>query len=67
VENWSAPWTQLARRRSAQFGAILAQAVRDGELRQLTVAPKFYRGASTVGNVGILYEKVSDRPVTQVP
>ncbi|MDO8211814.1 glycosyltransferase family 39 protein [Conexibacter sp. CPCC 206217] len=67
VENWSAPWTQLARRRSAQFGAILAQAVRDGELRELAVAPKFYRGASTVGNVGILYEKVSDRPMTQLP
>lgn len=67
VENWSAPWTQLARRRSAQFGAILAQAARDGVLRELTVAPKFYRGASTVGNVGILYEKVSDAPTTQLP
>lgn len=67
VENWSAPWTQLARRRSAQFGAILAQAVREGVLREVAVAPKFYRGASTVGNVGILYEKVSDRPVTQLP
>jgi mannosyltransferase len=67
VENWSAPWTQLARRRSAQFGAILAQGARDGTLRELAVAPKFYRGASTVGNVGILYEKVSDRPTTQVP
>jgi hypothetical protein len=67
VENWSAPWTQLARRRSAQFGAILAQAARDGILREIAVAPKFYRGASTVGNVGILYEKVSDRPLTQLP
>jgi mannosyltransferase len=67
VENWSAPWTQLARRRSAQFGAILAQAVRDGTLKKLTVSPHFYRGASTVGNVGILYEKVGDEPVNQLP
>lgn len=67
VENWSAPWTQLARRRSAQFGAILTEAARDGTLRKLTVSPRFYRGASTVGNVGILYEKVSDRPVNQLP
>jgi mannosyltransferase len=65
VENWSAPWTQLARRRSAQFGAILAEQVQAGTLRKLGVAPQFYRGASTVGNVGILYEKVSDRPTSQ--
>lgn len=68
VENWSAPWTQLARRRSAQFGAILQeQAGPGGTLRQIGVAPQFYRGASTVGNVGILYEKVRDTPTTQVP
>lgn len=68
VENWSAPWTQLARRRSAQFGAILQEQSRPGgTLRQIDVAPQFYRGASTVGNVGILYEKVRDRPDTQLP
>jgi hypothetical protein len=68
VENWSAPWTQLARRRSAQFGAILQeQAGPGGTLRQIAVAPQFYRGASTVGNVGVLYEKVRDTPTTQVP
>lgn len=68
VENWSAPWTQLARRRSAQFGAILqAESRPGGTLRQIDVAPQFYRGASTVGNVGILYEKVRDQPTDQAP
>jgi mannosyltransferase len=54
VQNWKAPWTQLVRRRSAQWGAILAG---DTTLRQLQVAPQFYRGASTVGNSAVLYEK----------
>jgi mannosyltransferase len=54
VENWRAPWTQLVRRRSAQWGAILAG---DGTLRQIQIAPQFYRGASTVGNSAVLYEK----------
>lgn len=56
VENWRAPWTQLVRRRSAQWGAILAG---DTTLRQIQVAPQFYRGASTVGNSAVLYEKTA--------
>ncbi|MBS1869635.1 MAG: glycosyltransferase family 39 protein [Actinobacteria bacterium] len=56
VQNWKAPWTQLVRRRSAQWGAILAG---DPTLRQIQVAPQFYRGASTVGNSAVLYEKTS--------
>jgi mannosyltransferase len=56
VQNWKAPWTQLVRRRSAQWGAILAG---DTTLRQVQVAPQFYRGASTVGNSAVLYEKTS--------
>jgi mannosyltransferase len=56
VQNWKAPWTQLVRRRSAQWGAILAS---DTSLRQLQVAPQFYRGASTVGNSAVLYEKTA--------
>jgi len=56
VTNWKAPWTQLVRRRSAQWGAILA---RDTSLRQIQVAPQFYRGASTVGNSAVLYEKTT--------
>ncbi|HYV14897.1 MAG TPA: glycosyltransferase family 39 protein [Conexibacter sp.] len=55
VQNWKAPWTQLVRRRSAQWGAILAH---DPTLRQIDVAPQFYRGASTVGNSAVQYEKV---------
>jgi len=54
VQNWKAPWTQLVRRRSAQWGAILAS---DDSLREVQVAPQFYRGASTVGNSAVLYEK----------
>ena len=56
VTNWKAPWTQLVRRRSAQWGAILAG---DTTLRQVQVAPQFYRGASTVGNSAVLYEKTA--------
>jgi mannosyltransferase len=63
VQNWKAPWTQLVRRRSAQWGAILAG---DTTLRQVQVAPQFYRGASTVGNSAVLYEKLQDEP-TQAP
>jgi mannosyltransferase len=54
IVNWKAPWTQLVRRRSAQWGAILAG---EKSLRQVTIAPVFYRGASTVGNSAVLYVK----------
>jgi hypothetical protein len=63
IVNWKAPWTQLVRRRSAQWGAILAG---DTTLRQVAIAPQFYRGASTVGNSAVLYEKVHASP-TQAP
>lgn len=59
VQNWKAPWTQLVRRRSAQWGAILAG---DTTLKTVGRAPQFYRGASTVGNSAVLYEKVSASP-----
>jgi hypothetical protein len=59
IVNWKAPWTQLVRRRSAQWGAILAG---DTTLKQLQTAPQFYRGASTVGNSAVLYEKVHESP-----
>jgi hypothetical protein len=63
IVNWKAPWTQLVRRRSAQWGAILAH---DTTLRQVQTAPQFYRGASTVGDSAVLYEKVHAQP-TQAP
>ncbi|MGB2711123.1 MAG: glycosyltransferase family 39 protein [Conexibacter sp.] len=64
VKNWKAPWTQLVRRRSAQWGAILAG---DATLRQVQVAPQFYRGASTVGNSAVLYEKLPPSQATKAP
>jgi mannosyltransferase len=63
IVNWKAPWTQLVRRRSAQWGAILA---RDTTLRQVQTAPQFYRGASTVGDSAVMYVKVHAQP-TQAP
>lgn len=54
VEQWSAPWTTLIRRRSAQWGRILAS---DRQLKLIATAPRIYRGATTVGNSAVLYEK----------
>jgi mannosyltransferase len=51
--DWRAPWTQLVRRRSAQWGALLE----DAEMRQVATAPLFYREALTVGLRAVLYRK----------
>lgn len=56
VQNWEAPWTQLVRRRSAQWGALLAS---DPQLKFVSAAPKNYRGACCVANSAVLYKKVS--------
>jgi uncharacterized membrane protein len=56
VKNWKAPWTQLVRRRSAQWGAIL---LADRSFRAVWVAPHNYRGACCVGDSAVLYQKVS--------
>jgi mannosyltransferase len=56
VKNWEAPWTQLVRRRSAQWDALLAG---DRSLRQVAVAPHYYRGACCVADSAVLYQKVS--------
>ncbi len=56
AQNWQAAWTLLVRRRSAQFGAILAA---DPQLKEVAVAPHNYRGACCVADSAILYEKVS--------
>jgi len=56
VANWQASWTQLVRRRSAQWGALLAH---DPQLRWEAAAPHNYRGACCVANSAVLYEKVS--------
>jgi mannosyltransferase len=54
VQNWDEPWTQLVRRRSAQWGEILAS---DPTFQVERTAPQFYRGGATVGNSAVLYVK----------
>ncbi len=54
VDDWDAPWTQLVRRRSAQWGEALA---RDTGFKRVKVVPPFYRRATRIGIRGVLYEK----------
>jgi mannosyltransferase len=56
AKNWEAPWTQLVRRRAAQWGALLAA---DHSLQPVAVAPHNYRGSSTVGDSAVLYRKIA--------
>jgi hypothetical protein len=56
AQNWQAAWTQLVRRRSAQWGALLAN---DPHLKFITAVPANYRGACCVADSAVLYEKVS--------
>jgi hypothetical protein len=49
----------MVRRRSAQRGQLLQNDVDHGVLRQVAVAPHYYRGACCVGNSAVLYQKVS--------
>jgi hypothetical protein len=57
AKNWDAPWTQLVRRRSAQWGAILTSDVAAGRLKSVAWAPHNYRGACCVADSAILYQK----------
>lgn len=54
ADDWDAPWTELVRRRSAQWGAALAQ---DPRLERIEVVPPNYRRATRIGVRGVLYEK----------
>ncbi|MHB8657425.1 MAG: glycosyltransferase family 39 protein [Solirubrobacteraceae bacterium] len=56
AQSWEAPWTQLVRRRSAQWGAILAA---DPSLKPVAWAPHNYRGACCVADSALLYRKVA--------
>jgi hypothetical protein len=56
AQNWKAPWTQLVRRRSAQWGSLLAS---DPSLKLEAWAPHNYRGACCVADSALLYKKVS--------
>jgi mannosyltransferase len=55
AQNWEAPWTQLVRRRSAQWGALLAG---DSSLAPVAFAPHSYRGACCVADSALLYRKI---------
>ena len=54
ADDWDAPWTQLVRRRSAQWGAALAE---DGRFELVGAVPPNYRRATRIGVRGVLYEK----------
>ncbi|MGZ4173185.1 MAG: glycosyltransferase family 39 protein [Solirubrobacteraceae bacterium] len=56
AQSWEASWTQLVRRRSAQWGAILAA---DRNLQLVAWAPHNYRGACCVADSAVLYRKVA--------
>jgi hypothetical protein len=59
AQNWKSNWTQLVRRRSAQWGQILENDVHRGILKQVAWAPHNYRGASILADSAVLYEKVT--------
>jgi mannosyltransferase len=54
VDDWDSPWTELVRRRSAQWGGALAN---DGRFKRVAVVPPFYRRATRIGVRGVIYEK----------
>ncbi len=54
--SWRAPWTELVRRRGAQYGGALQA---DRRFRCTAHAPLFYRYSSTVGVRAVLCQKVS--------
>ena len=53
AQNWQADWTRLVRRRSAQWGQLLAQDHR--QLKAVAWAPHNYRGVCCVGDSAVLY------------
>ena len=53
VADWQAPWTQLVRRRAAQWGAILSS---DPHLKRIAIAPHFYHPACCVADSAVLYQ-----------
>jgi hypothetical protein len=57
VKNWQAPWTELIRRRSGQWGSILQADVNDGILKVVALAPHYYRQAPDIADSAVLYKK----------
>ena len=56
IGEWDAPWTQLVRRRSAQWGQAMEM---DKRFRRDEAVPSFYRRARRIGVRGVLYTKIS--------
>jgi hypothetical protein len=54
ADDWDAPWTELVRRRGAQWGAALAN---DPRLKRVKAVPIRYRRATRIGVRGVIYEK----------
>jgi hypothetical protein len=59
IGDWDAPWTQLVRRRSAQWGQAMEL---DKRFRRDEAVPSFYRRARRIGVRGVLYTKISRTP-----
>jgi hypothetical protein len=53
VYNWESPWTQLVRRRSAQWGAILSS---DPKLKPIAWAPHSFHSGCCVDDSSVLYQ-----------
>ena len=53
---WSAPWTQLVRRRSAQWGQAMEL---DQRFKREGAFPSFYRRATRIGVRSVLYTKTA--------
>jgi hypothetical protein len=54
ADDWDAPWTQLVRRRGAQWGAALRA---DKRFEKVGAVPPNYRRSTRIGVRGVLYEK----------
>jgi mannosyltransferase len=57
ADDWDAPWTELVRRRGAQWGAALAA---DKQFKLIGAVPPNYRRATRIGVRGIVYEKKAE-------
>jgi 4-amino-4-deoxy-L-arabinose transferase-like glycosyltransferase len=53
AKNWQASWTELVRRRAAQWSAVLAG---DPNLKPIAWAPHTYRGSCCVADSAVLYQ-----------
>jgi hypothetical protein len=55
VDDWDAPWTQLVRRRSAQWAYAVAT---DRRFKQVAAVPSNYRRATRIGVRGVVYQRI---------